>query len=348
MKIGILGGSFNPPHFGHLNLARTVKEKAGLNELRVIPNSKNPLKKMIDGPSAEERLSLTRVAFSDLGPGFTVDDREVRRGKASYTIQTLEEVRSENPQAELYLILGMDLLPELQAWKDWKKILELANLIISSRPGFELPKAAEDLPEFLQPFVTDQDFNFMTLKTGREIQFLQLKDVEVSATEVRKLLRSERSVEKYLPLGVERAIKEKGLYAPLKNKIGDYEQFAVFCANFLFSKKAIGVRGFDLRPMTAPSEFALVCSATSTRHAASLAENLASAVKEEFNVFPQSLEGVDEGRWVLLDYGSLIVHVFYDFIRQEYSLENLWRQGKDMQLKDPSVSDGKPGSTGRM
>ncbi|MBX3017120.1 MAG: nicotinate (nicotinamide) nucleotide adenylyltransferase [Bdellovibrionaceae bacterium] len=337
MKIGILGGSFNPPHFGHLNVARTVKEKAGLNELRVIPSAKNPLKKKIDGPSAEERLDLTRIAFSDLGAGYVVDDREVKRGKTSYTIQTLEELKAEHPNDELSLVIGMDLLNELEEWKDWKKILDIANLVVCSRPGFELPRTQEDLPEFLQPLITDQDFNFFTLKSGKELQFLQLKDVEVSATDLRKWLRSGRSVEKYLPLGVELKIKNSGLYAPLKEKIGDYEEFAKFVANVLFERKAIGVRGFDLRPMTAPSEFAVICSATSTRHATALAEAVADAVKTEFNVYPQSLEGADEGRWVLVDYGSLIVHVFYDYIRQEYSLENLWAQGKDLKLQDPTL-----------
>lgn len=343
MKIGILGGSFNPPHFGHINMARTVKEKAGLNELRVIPTAKNPLKKQVEGPSAQERLELTQLAFSDLGSGFVVDDREVRRGKTSYTIQTLQEIQSENPEAELYLVLGMDLLAELQDWKDWKKILEIANLVVCSRPGFDLPRSSDDLPEFLQPLITDQDFNFMTLKSGKELQFLKLQDVAVSATEIRKFLRSNRSVEKHLPLAVESRIKEAGFYAPLAQKIGDYEQFAKFCADVLYERKAIGVRGFDLRPMTAPSEFAVICSATSTRHATSLAESVAAAVKAEFNVYPQSLEGADEGRWVLVDYGSLIVHVFYDFIRQEYSLENLWSQGKDLKLKDPTLKTDKTG-----
>ena len=92
--------------------------------------------------------------------------------------------------------------------------------------------------------------------------------------------------------------------------------------------------------LTAPSEFVVIASGTSTRHAAAMAENVVMAVKEEYNVLPQSVEGIDEGRWVLVDYGSLIVHIFYDFVRQEYSLENLWREGKDLGLKDPYV--GKP------
>jgi nicotinate-nucleotide adenylyltransferase len=96
----------------------------------------------------------------------------------------------------------------------------------------------------------------------------------------------------------------------------------------------LNVKGFDLRPTTAPTEFSLVASGTSTRHTAALAEGVLSAVKEEFNVFPQSVEGMAEGRWVLLDYGSLIVHVFYDFVRQEYRLEELWREARDLEIKD--------------
>lgn len=89
--------------------------------------------------------------------------------------------------------------------------------------------------------------------------------------------------------------------------------------------------------MAAPSEFTLVASGTSTRHAASLAENLVTAVKDEFHLHPQSVEGLDEGRWVVVDYGSLIVHIFYDFVRQEYNLEGLWKMAKDLGIKDPNL-----------
>jgi nicotinate-nucleotide adenylyltransferase len=147
-------------------------------------------------------------------------------------------------------------------------------------------------------------------------------------------------VEKYLPLSVETYIKDNKLYRNLGERIGDYKVFTEFCARILFANKGINVKGYDLTAMSAPSEYTLIASGTSTRHAAAMAENIVVAVKEEFNVHPQSVEGMDEGRWVLVDYGSLIIHVFYDFVRQEYSLENLWRQGKDLGLKDPFV--GKP------
>ena len=124
-------------------------------------------------------------------------------------------------------------------------------------------------------------------------------------------------------------------------RIGDFKQFTEFCADVLFSKKGINVRGFDLTGVAAPSEYTLIASGTSTRHAAAMAENVVMAVKEEYNLHPQSVEGIDEGRWVLVDYGSLIIHLFYDFVRQEYNLETLWKQGKDLGLKDPYA--GKPG-----
>ena len=122
------------------------------------------------------------------------------------------------------------------------------------------------------------------------------------------------------------------------DKIGDFKKFSSFAGDVLFSKKGIQVRGFDLRKMSAPSEFAVICSGTSTRHTSSLAENLIDAVKEEYGVLPQSIEGLSEGRWVVLDYGSLIVHLFYDFVRQEYSIEKLWLDAVDIGLKDSSLA----------
>lgn len=340
MKIGIFGGSFNPPHMGHINAIQTVAKKAGLDKVHVIPASQNPLKTPVEGPTPEQRLELTRLAFSQYGEIYFVDDQEIKRGGSSYTIDTILSLRKNYEASELYLIVGADKFEELAQWKDYQKILAETNIIITTRPGYDVPESLEDMPAYLKPFVAEFDFNFIELNTGRSIEFITLRDIEVSSSEVRKWLRMGKPVEQYLPLAVESYIKEHRLYRNLGDRIGDFKKFTEFCADVLFAKKGINVRGFDLTSMSAPSEFTLVASGTSTRHAAAMAENVVMAVKEEYNVLPQSVEGIDEGRWVLVDYGSLIVHVFYDFVRQEYSLENLWRQGKDLGLKDPYV--GKP------
>lgn len=340
MKIGIFGGSFNPPHMGHINAIQTVAKKAGLGKVHILPAAQNPLKTPVEGPTPEQRVELTRLAFAQYGETYFVDDQEIKRGGMSYTIDTVMNLRKSYDANDLYLVVGADKFEELAQWKDYQKILTEANLIVTTRPGYDMPESLEEMPGFLKPLVAEFDFNFIELNTGRNIQFITLRDVEVSSSEVRKWLRSGKPVEKYLPLSVESYIKEHKLYRNLGDRIGDYKKFTAFCADVLFAKKGINVRGFDLTSMSAPSEYTLIASGTSTRHAAAMAENIVMAVKEEYNVHPQSIEGVDEGRWVLVDYGSLIIHVFYDFVRQEYSLENLWREGKDMGLKDPYVGKG--------
>lgn len=335
MRIGIFGGSFNPPHMGHINSLVTVQKKAGLDKIHVVPASQNPLKMQVEGPTAAQRLELVKLSLKTYGPQFVVDDQEIRRGGLSYTIDTVTSMRQRVEADDLYLIIGADQFEEFGQWKDYQRILTEANLIVTTRPGWDIPDSAEELPEYLRALVAEYDFNFMELKTGRNVQFVRLEDVEVSASEVRKLLRTGRPVEKFLPLAVESYIKENKLYRPVRDRIGDFEKFTGFCANVLFSRKAIQVRGFDLSKLSAPTDFTLIASGTSTRHAAALAEHVVNAVKEEYSVLPQSVEGIDEGRWVLVDYGSLIVHVFYDFVRQEYSLEKLWKEGRDLQLKDP-------------
>ncbi|WP_413582985.1 nicotinate (nicotinamide) nucleotide adenylyltransferase [Bdellovibrio sp. HCB288] len=337
MKIGIFGGSFNPPHMGHINAIQTVAKKMGLNKIHVVPAAQNPLKTPVEGPTAEQRLELTKLAFAQYGETYFVDDQELKRGGMSYTIDTIMNLRKTYEASDLYLIVGADKFEELSQWKDYSKILAETNLVVTTRPGYDMPESMDEMPGYLKPLVADFDFNFIELTTGRNIQFITLRDIEISSSEVRKWLRTGKPVEKYLPLSVETYIKEHKLYRNLGDRIDDFKKFSEFCANILFANKGINVRGFDLREITAPSEFALIASGTSTRHATAMAENVVIAVKEEFNLHPLSVEGVDEGRWVLVDYGSLIVHVFYDFVRQEYSLESIWKNAKDLGLKDPYV-----------
>lgn len=335
MKVGIFGGSFNPPHMGHIGCLTTVQKKAGLDKIVVIPSFQSPLKTQVEGPSPEQRLEMVKLALQGFGQQFEVDDIEVKRGGTSYTIDTVKTYRKKINADDLYLVLGADHLELFNSWKDYKNLLKEVNIVFTTRPGFDIPTSKEQLPNYLQEMILEYDFNFIELTTGRNIQFVRIPDVDTSASELRKKIRSGRPVDKFLPLAVESYIKSNRLYANLKDKIQDYQKFAEFCAHQLFSKKAIAVRGYDLRKVSAPSEFALVTSGTSTRHAASLAENLVQSVKDEFRIHPQSIEGLEEGRWVVVDYGSLIVHIFYDFVRQEYSIEKLWREGVDMNLQDP-------------
>ena len=338
MKVGIFGGSFNPPHMGHVACLSAVQKKAGLDKIVVIPANQSPLKTQVEGPTPEQRLEMVKLALQGFGTQFEVDDQEIKRGGTSYSIDTVKNYRKTVAADDLYLIVGADHLELLNSWKDYKNLLKETNIIFTTRPGFDIPTSKDQLPAYLQEMILDYDFNFMELTTGRNIQFVRIPDVDISASELRKKIRTNRPIDKFLPLSVESYIKNNRLYANLSEKISDYKKFTEFCAHQLFSRKAIAVRGFDLRELASLSEFTLVTSGTSTRHATSLAENLVQAVKDEFRIHPQSLEGMDEGRWVVVDYGSLIVHIFYDYVRQEYNIEKLWKDGKDLNLQDPFLN----------
>lgn len=336
MKIGIFGGSFNPPHNGHVNSLTTVQKKMGFDLIHIIPNSQNPLKIPTDSPAQEHRLAMAKKAFSSYGDKFFVDDIELKRGGKSYTVDTVTELLKKYKSNELFLIIGADNFETLSDWKDYKKLLELVNIVVTTRPGYQIPETDKEWPDYLTPFVADSDFGTLELTTGRSIEFITLDDLDISSSELRKKLRLGRPTEKFLPLAVEGYIKEHNLYRVTKEKISDFKTFSEFCAQILFDKKGIAVRGFDLQSLSSTCDYAIIASGTSTRHATSMAENLVKAVKDEFNIYPLAIEGVDEGRWVVVDYGALIIHVFYDFVRQEYRLEDLWKQGTELKLSDKS------------
>ncbi len=337
MKIGIFGGSFNPPHNGHVNSLVTVQKKMGFDKIHIIPNNQNPLKIPTELPNAEHRIEMCKQAFSTYGPAFFIDDMEIRRGGKSFTIDTVKELRKQYEAKDLYLIIGADNFENFSEWKDWKKILTEINVVVTTRPGYEIPETDAEFPDYLTGLIGESDFGAVELTTGRSIEFITLDDLDISSSELRKKLRVGRPAEKFLPLSVESYIRKNKIYRASNEKISDYAKFTQFCSQVLFDKKAIAVRAFDLQTLGATTDFTLIASGTSTRHTASMAENLVMAVKDEFNLLPQGVEGVDEGRWVVVDYGAMIVHLFYDFVRQEYRLEELWKAGTELSVKDTKI-----------
>jgi nicotinate-nucleotide adenylyltransferase len=336
-QVGIFGGSFNPFHLGHLNSLLAVRKEFNLKEILVIPTNQTPGKPAFEGPVPEQRLEMANIGTNDYRDFLVVDDREIKRGGESYTIDTLKELIAENPNTEFALIIGADHLQNFYKWKDYEKILALADVIVTSRPGALLPYKKDDLPEWLQNLAVDVSRDGAILSTGKTVRHYQLQDKVVSGTEIRKCIRSGLRVDKFLSLPVEKYVKDNEFYRPSKMNKLDFKQVTKFVAEVLFDKKGFNVKGYDLSNCQAPSEFAIICSGTSTRHVGALGEGVHYEVKKKFGLNPLSVEGVNEGRWALIDFGGLIVHVFYDFVRQEYKLEDLWKERIDLHLKDTSA-----------
>ena len=201
MKIGVYGGSFNPPHLGHVKAALACREELGLDRVLVIPASVPPHKALASGSaSAQERLRLTRLAFSDL-PGFEVLDLELRREGKSYTADTLRELKAQYPKDDLFLMMGTDMFLSFQDWYRPAEIAACARLVCFSRyDADEKNRAALEK----QALALERAF-------GQKPVLLQNDCFDISSTEVRRLVFF-GIAGPYLPEAVLREIEALGLY----------------------------------------------------------------------------------------------------------------------------------------
>jgi nicotinate-nucleotide adenylyltransferase len=149
--VALLGGTFDPVHYGHLRLADDVRRALGLAEVRLVPAG-DPPHRASPSASAADRLAMLRLAVPEF-PGLVVDDRELRRAGKSYTVLTLTELRREFPDSPLLLLLGADAFRGLPSWHRWGELFNLAHLVVVERPGVELEAT---LPSLLLPIWRDR------------------------------------------------------------------------------------------------------------------------------------------------------------------------------------------------
>lgn len=346
-KIGLLGGAFNPIHVGHLNSAMIVRSELGLDKIVMIPAFKPPHRD-VSGPSAKERLEMVKLAVNPYSPEILCDDLEIERGGVSYTVDTLKVYNQRYSPESLYFIMGADAFLGFQTWKDIGQILKLANLVVTTRPGSDLPLQWKQWPEEIKKHVKSSRLKKITLKTGRHIQFVELKDLDVSSSEIRKRLRAGHDATKMLPSPVYEFIKANKLYERSGPLVKDYRKFAEFCAEKARDKKALALKLYDMTARNSFTDYSIICSGTSTRHTGAIADGIIDAAREEFGLKPVSLEGVRDGHWVLIDFGPVVCHIFEDSTRAIYKIENLWRdcpqilkyenQPSNVQLKDPNLA----------
>ena len=187
MRLGVLGGSFNPPHIGHLVIASDAFESLELDKLLVVPAALNPLKQHDKtAPTPHERLEMARMTFGG-DPRFEVSAMEIERGGLSYTVDTLEALAAENPEAEIVLLLGVDAVKSLDRWKKPERIRELASLAMLSRGDDDL-----DVP--------------------RDVKRVTTRRIDVSSTEIRERLGKGLPVRGFVAESVERFISAAKLY----------------------------------------------------------------------------------------------------------------------------------------
>lgn len=210
LRVGLLGGTFDPIHFGHLRSAVEVREYLGLDELRLVPNARPPHRDQ-PGASAQQRLEMVCLATAS-DASLLVDDCELRRDRPSYTVDTLESLRAElGATATLFLIVGWDAFSGLPSWHRWEELLQLASLVVLQRPEQD-----QELPEVLKDLLAARSVSGPTdlQATHGEILCLAQTPLAISATHIRSLIQAGRSPRFLLPDSVLGYIETNGLYQP--------------------------------------------------------------------------------------------------------------------------------------
>jgi nicotinate-nucleotide adenylyltransferase len=197
VRIGILGGTFNPPHLGHLVCAQEAYLQLGLARVVLMPARVPPHKPVDDEPGIEHRLVMCRLAISGDGQRFEVSDLEARRVGVSYTVDTLEELHAHHPESELFLIVGTDVALEFGSWREPERVLELATLAVAERPGSARAAVEAALAR---------------IEGGDRARFFDMPAIEISSTLLRHRARSGEPTRYLVPERVRSYIDRQRLY----------------------------------------------------------------------------------------------------------------------------------------
>ncbi len=198
-RIGIYGGTFNPPHLGHVHVVQTAAEKMGLDRVLVMPSCVPPHKVLpADSPTTDRRLQLLRLAFDGVAKA-EISTLETDRGGVSYTFETVDALRRQNPQAELVLLLGTDMFLSFTNWRKWEQILQQTKLAVFYRGDQEEHQRISQKKAELE-------------KLGATVCLVENDVTAISSTQLRRLMAF-RCAEPYLPQAVHDCIYAEGLYS---------------------------------------------------------------------------------------------------------------------------------------
>ena len=199
-RIGLMGGSFDPVHLGHLGIAQDAAEQLKLSQVVFVPAARPPHKQHVQQAAPEHRLRMIELA-AESDPRFSVSDIECRRSGLSYTVDTVAGFRRIHPQAALYLLMGSDTLAELHTWHRTEELLEMCEVATLLRPG------ADDL-DWIR-----KQIRLTRVQTEKVLtHVIDVHRMDVSSTEIRARIAAGRDISRLVPPAVEAYIHENALY----------------------------------------------------------------------------------------------------------------------------------------
>jgi nicotinate-nucleotide adenylyltransferase len=196
MRIGILGGTFNPIHYGHLVIASEVKDRLNLEKVIFVPTGKAPHRK-VKGATPDQRYEMVCLAIKE-NSSFEVSPIEIEKSKIvdrpTFTVETITKfIKIYGKRAKIYFIVGLDEMLKISTWKEPKKLLELSKFVVVTRPGYELGK--------------------LDKRIASKVIVVQVLGLEISASDIRKRIKDGKPIRYLLPQSVEEYIREKKLYS---------------------------------------------------------------------------------------------------------------------------------------
>jgi len=213
-RTGLLGGTFNPVHRGHIRAAEEVRQRFGLSRILFIPSYIPPHKQTVDIASPEDRFAMVNLALRS-HRGMEASPVEIEAREKSYSIITLNKLKAAQADASMFFIVGVDAFLEIMTWKSYRDVLEQCRFIVTSRPGFDLAKAREALPAEYAGMIGECS---RTGPVGEDIlarfriYLLPIKALDISSTEIRRRVRAGESIRGMVPRPVEEYIRSHVLY----------------------------------------------------------------------------------------------------------------------------------------
>ncbi len=331
-RLGIFGGTFDPPHNAHLALARSALQELQLDAVHWIAAAQ-PWQKARKITEAGHREAMLHAAI-DGEPRFVLDRIELERAGPSYTLDTVKSLRAADTDAQWFLIIGADQYAGLHTWRGWQQLLGLVTLAVANRPGLMPP------------------VNMEVLRTPHQVVPLPMLDI--SSTDIRERVARGQAIDALVPPAVARYIYSHALYrnqdesapqlaslaaprgvaSPVSDgraAVMDIRKLQRAIVDGLEDVKAQDIRVFNTEHLSPLFERVIVASGTSNRQTKALAASVRDSVKSR-DMQVMRTEGEDNGEWIIVDCGAAVVHVMQPAIRQYYNLEELWGE-KSVKMK---------------
>lgn len=190
-RIAVYGGSFDPPHSGHLAIANALVEQFGLDEFIFIPAFHAPHKVRLQPTSAFDRYAMLCLITANI-PHISVSKMEIEMPERPYSVETIGRLNAERPNDEIFFVMGADSWMDIKTWREWEKVLTMSNHIVVNRPGYEISfdHVTDEIRERIMDLRQKAEINVGEKENSRSIFITDAVDINISATQIREKIRN--------------------------------------------------------------------------------------------------------------------------------------------------------------